>query len=72
MIIQTKYNIRDEVWAMLCDEPIYCTIEGISITHTKYRRIEEYYLVPNDGSVYGFHVKYNDLYPTKEELLKSL
>lgn len=72
MKIETKYNIGDEVWVMLCNEPTHCTIEGFSITHTKLRRMERYYVVPNDGSVYGFHAMYDELFPTKEELLKSL
>lgn len=72
MKIETKYDIDQEVWAMLCGEPEFCTIEGISITHTKLRRMERYYVVPNDGGVYGFHAMYDEVFPTKEELLKSL
>lgn len=72
MRIETNYDIGDKVWVMLCGEPEFCTIEGISITHTKLRRMERYYVVPNDGSVYGFHAMYDALFPTKEELLKSL
>lgn len=69
MKIETKYDIGQEVWTMLLNEPTHCTIEGISVTHTKLRRMERYYVVPNDGSVYGFHVAYDELFPTKEELL---
>lgn len=72
MKIETKYDIGQEVWTMLYGEPVFCTIEGISITHTKLRRLERYYVVPNDGSVYGFHAMYDEVFPTKEELLKSL
>ena len=72
MKIETKYDIGEEVWTMLCGEPEFCTIEGISITHTKLRRMERYYVVPNDGSVYGFHVAYNEIFHSKEELLASL
>lgn len=72
MTIETKFNIGDEVWAELCDEPMHCTIEGISITHTKLRRMERYYVVPNDGSVYGFHAMYDQLFVSKQELLDSL
>lgn len=72
MKIETKYDIGQEVWAMLCGEPEFCTIEGISITHTKLRRMERYYVVPNDGDVYGFHAMYDEIFPTKEDLLASL
>lgn len=72
MTIETKFNIGDKIWVELCDEPTYCTIEGISITHTKLRRMERYYVVPNDGSVYGFHAMYDELFVTKQELLDSL
>ena len=72
MKIETKYDIGQKIWVMSCDEPTYCTIESISVTHTRIRRMERYYVVPNDGSVYGFHIAYNEIFPTKEELLASL
>jgi hypothetical protein len=72
MKIETKYDIGQEVWVMLLDEPTHCTIEGISVTHTKLRRMERYYVVPNDYSVYGFHAMHDEICLSKEELLKSL
>lgn len=72
MTIETKYNIGDEVWAMLCDEPVSCRVNAIKSFRSDTHRFIECYLVPNDGSSYGFHEKENKIFPTKEELLKSL
>ena len=67
MTIETKYNIGDEVWFLHQNKAVLGKIEQIS---TLYREeyakpYEEYYLF-NDW--YGIEL----LYPTKEELLKSL
>lgn len=71
MKIETKYNIGDEVWATLFDEPTKCTIGFIEIAITRTERAEWYYVVP-DGSEYGYNASIDEVFPTKEELLKSL
>jgi hypothetical protein len=71
MKIETKYNIGDEVWTMLLDEPTHCIIETIHSRCSRTHRVIEYYLVPI-GSSWGFHAKEYEVFPTKEELLNSL
>jgi hypothetical protein len=71
MEITTKYNIGDKVWAMLLDEPTHCSIETIHSRHSRTHRVNGYYLVPI-GSSWGFHASEYEVFPTKEELLKSL
>ena len=75
MKIVTKYDIGQEVWTILCDEPINCIVEAIKSYSSRIvtGRIT-YYIVPNDGGTYtyGFNVEEHELFSTKEELLKSL
>lgn len=62
MEISTKYNIGDEVWVMSIGRP-FCT-KIISI------RIDKYGLSYN--LKYLTAVEEKQIFPTKEELLKSL
>lgn len=71
MTIETKYNIGDEVWFMLCDEPELTTVEAIKVSFTRNMRYLDYYVVPKDSTV-GCYVEEGSLHSTKEELLKSL
>ena len=68
MSIKTKYNIGDVVWFMFDGKPL----------NGKVARISEYTIkitvVFKDGKEYLFSrdIKGFNLFPTKEELLKSL
>jgi hypothetical protein len=71
MTIETKYNIGDEVWAMLLGDPEHCKIESVKSYRSRTHRFVEYYLTPIHSS-WGFHAKEYEVFSTKEELLKSL
>ena len=68
MKIETKYSIGDEVWFLFDGKPL----------NGKIARISEYTIkvvvIFKDGKEYSFirDIKDFKLYPTKEELLKSL
>lgn len=68
MTIETKYNIRDEVWFMFDGKPLNGKIARISDYTIKIR------VVFKDGKEYlfGRDIKGFKYFPTKEELLKSL
>lgn len=64
MTIETKYNIGDEVWVMSYSNHPYCDrIVSISIE-------SDLSIMYNFSSL--FSREENELFPTKEELLKSL
>lgn len=68
MTIETKYNIGDEVWTII--ENKVCKYHILSITAKKGMRNEEIevkYYIGNCEWRYE-----HELFPTKEELLKSL
>ena len=70
MTIETKYNIGDEVWVMYNMKPTKITIKRISYYCGRWGHLlKEHimYLTDNNCS-------FNEdiLFPTKEELLKSL
>ena len=65
MTIETKYNIGDEVWLMRNNEAALGFVEIIDIRHTTFEEDIEYYVLGN------WHFE-SSLFPTKEELLKSL
>lgn len=72
MEIKTKYNIGDKVWVMDDNQPTEITINGLSgeykiIENVNYH-ITLYY--SNDSWKICFYE--NEVFPTKEELLKSL
>lgn len=70
MTIETKYNIGDEVWACLDEQCMKGNVVSFAIYIRPYRRVEVFYNVmfdDNDVCLLGMH-----LFPTKEELLKSL
>lgn len=69
MKIETKYNIGDEVWTLdVFDEPCRATIEAINTYRTR--------LGGHDRVTYYIHnignIDEKEVFPTKEELLKSL
>lgn len=71
MTIETKYNIGDEVWMMLFDKPEEFVITGIEYTHHRVYTGCKYYIKSTDCD-YEVAILEKLLFPTKEELLKSL
>ncbi len=71
MTIETRYNIGDKVWVYVLDEPYEVVIQGIEYTNYKTSKHILYYV---SDDVYDFCNKLCEdaLFPTKEELLKSL
>lgn len=77
MTIETKYNIGDEVWCILDNEVQHCEITDIYIAIAgKYCELKcrfKSVLKTVEYKVsYGHIVAEYKLFPTKEELLKSL
>ena len=71
MKIETKYNIGNEVWMLLLNEPEQFVITGIEFTHHRIFVGCEYYIKSIDCE-YEVKISEELLFPTKEELLKSL
>ena len=70
MKIETKYDIGDEVWFMYHSEPTKGIVGRIDTTHIGSFSHILYYL--KFGQYEPVIRKECHLYPTKEELLKSL
>lgn len=69
MTIETKYNIGDEVWFFAEGEP--CNMEILAISVEKYKdNCFIRYMLSDNG--FPFELYEQDLFPTKEELIKSL
>lgn len=82
MDIKTKYNIGQEVWVMYNNKPTCLTIASLDIwLHQKQLGVI-YYMQPYEIDPLKMsnveYIPYNrafyekDVFPTKEELLKSL
>ena len=71
MTIETKYNIGDEVWTKFADVPILCKIEDITKMEYKQYELIAYSVSSIDERIFATRFT-NELFPTKEELLKSL
>ena len=72
MTIETKYNIGDEVWCLIGGIPIPVVVVSISVVYNKYYKSIRYKLGEKiDGDI-TISLGESNLYPTKEELLKSL
>ena len=70
MTIETKYNIGDEVWIKNCfNEPSKLEVLEVYVEVTKICKICKYKLFNGQATVFR---NQNELFPTKEELLKSL
>lgn len=70
MTIETKYNIGDEVWAILGTKA--CKGKVLGVTFAKVEdKLKEFYYGVNIGLLHGTF-KESQLFPTKEELLNSL
>lgn len=71
MTIETKYNIGDEVWMTLFDKPKKFVVKGVEyVYHTIF--IGCYYYIKSEDCQYEVRIPESELFPTKEELLKSL
>lgn len=66
MTIETKYNIGDEVWHRFVGNDIKTTVRNIKID---YKGIPTYYC---DFFLSVVAFREEELFPTKEELIKSL
>jgi hypothetical protein len=66
MTIETKYNIGDEVWCQTRTDVGCAKIDSIEIIDSI---CPIYYLEGED--IGGWYLEY-ELFPTKEELIKSL
>lgn len=81
MTIETKYNIGQEVWFMWNNKPTFQKIAAIE-AYVGARVLPSYYVEPYeinpfkvaDSDVIPYNRRFheNRLFPTKEELLKSL
>ena len=70
MVIKTKYDIAQRVWTMVFGLPTPCRIRRIdTVSIGSFFRVE-YYL--DFGQKEPYILKESFIYPTKEELLKSL
>ena len=70
MTIETKFNIGDEVWFMNEGEPISEKIVRIDVEQYERKQFVEYTVVLGDCILTTFYEQ--EIFPTKEELLKSL
>jgi hypothetical protein len=71
MTIETKYNLGDEVWANIAGTPMLCKVADITMIEDEPYIKVAYTVCSTDERVFGTRYG-NELYPTKEELLKSL
>lgn len=70
MTIETKYNIGDEVWGAFRYEIWSGRITAITIYHAFGMSRIDYKVVVKEEMHFTFREQ--ELFPTKEELLKSL
>lgn len=78
MTIETKYNIGDEVWVKCSGQPMSAKVIGRCVNQEsltikgdpKIYQIEKYALLTEEGIFEGIYP--TSIFPTKEELLKSL
>ena len=70
MTIETKYNIWDEVWVNDLGKPHQFNVEEIDIWVDRFRTNISYRL--KDNMRFSITMLECGLFPTKEELLKSL
>ena len=78
MTIETKYNIGDEVWVKCSGQPMSAKVIGRCVNQesltikgeSKIHQIEKYALLTEEGIFEAIYP--TSIFPTKEELLKSL
>lgn len=71
MTIETKYNIGDEVWFMNENKVYVSFVEDVRVKRNNKNTKIEYMVESMQKKDFGLK-KEQDLFPTKEELLKSL
>lgn len=71
MTIETKYNIGDKVWTSFGEIPMLCEIKGIEEIEVEGFLMVVYSVFAQNESIFGSRFL-GELFPTKEELLKSL
>lgn len=71
MTIETKYNIGDEVWFMNENKVYVSFIEDVRVKRNNKNTKIEYMVESMQKKDFGLK-KEQDLFPTKEELIKSL
>jgi hypothetical protein len=71
MTIETKYNIGDEVWFMNENKVYVSFIEDVRVKRNSKNTKIEYMVESMQKKDFGLK-KEQDLFPAKEELLKSL
>ena len=69
MTIETRYNIGDEVWFRTLGFKVKAKVIGVTINLREDGIIMEYGL---ERKGYYYQRRESDLFPSKEELLKSL
>lgn len=73
MTIETKYNIGDEVWGIPNGEPLKMPIARIYVKVYKINDIHIFYEFDSvDYTNRTYRLPEYKVFPTKEELLKSL
>lgn len=71
MKIETKYNLGDEVWVDVLDEPCTFIVKGIRVICDKFHKRIVYTLLEEGGDIF-IYLDEKEIFPTKEELLNSL
>lgn len=75
MKIETKYDIGQEVWFMWGNKAIQREIASVDVRVDSEEQYETYEIVgleDDDDALYDWTFEIDDIFPTKEELLKSL
>lgn len=71
MTIKTKHKIGSEVWANFANTPILCTVVDITMVEEEPYIMVVYTVCSANGRIFGTRYG-NELFLTKEELLKNL
>lgn len=72
MTIETKYNMGDKVWFNCMGTPMSIQISEINIAVEFDNCVLVRYMIGEYNEKYFFERDEDELFPTKEELLKSL
>lgn len=72
MTIETKYNIGDEVWVEFFMKPTRMVVESIEFRKDENTESIWYFVVNINDRRECYDANESELFPTKEELLKSL
>ena len=72
MIIETKYNIGDEVWGIPNGKPVKLTIARMYVKVHKHKVSISYEFDDINDDDRTYRLQESWLFSTKEELLKSL